>query len=65
MSKIKTKKAASKRFARLASGRIKRYRSHRSHILDKKKTNRKRHLRDPAQISASEVRSVRRMMPYA
>ncbi len=65
MSKIKTKKAATKRFARLASGRIKRYRSHRSHILDKKKTSRKRHLRDPAQISGSEVKSVKRMMPYA
>ena len=65
MSKIKTKKAAAKRFTRLASGRIKRYRSHRRHILDKKKSNRKRHLREPARISASEVKSVRRMLPYS
>ena len=45
MPKIKTSRAAAKRFKRTSDGRFKRNQSHRRHILTKKSTKRKRHLR--------------------
>ncbi|MDH5376720.1 MAG: 50S ribosomal protein L35 [Gammaproteobacteria bacterium] len=65
MPKMKTRKSASKRFTKTASGRIKCKQSHRSHILTKKSTKRKRHLRAPASIHESDVANVNRMCPYA
>jgi large subunit ribosomal protein L35 len=65
MPKMKTKKAAAKRFEVRASGSIKRGQAFKRHILTKKTTKAKRHLRGPVQISEADVRSVRRMMPYA
>ncbi|EGV50685.1 50S ribosomal protein L35 [endosymbiont of Riftia pachyptila (vent Ph05)] len=47
MPKIKTNRGAAKRFKRTASGSFKRNASHRRHILTKKSTKRKRHLRSP------------------
>ena len=64
MPKIKSNSSATKRFKRTGSGKIKRGQSHRRHILTKKSTKRKRHLRSPETIHASDVASVRRMMPY-
>ncbi|MBN1379697.1 MAG: 50S ribosomal protein L35 [Gammaproteobacteria bacterium] len=65
MPKLKTNRGAAKRFKVTASGRIKRGQSHRRHILTKKDSKRKRHLRDPLAITASDVRSVKQMLPYA
>ncbi len=64
MPKMKTHSGAAKRF-RVTAGGVKRGQSHRSHILTKKSTKRKRHLRSPAMLHASDVASARRMMPYA
>jgi large subunit ribosomal protein L35 len=64
MPKIKTLSGAAKRF-RVTAGGIKRGQSHRRHILTKKSTKRKRHLRSAAMLHASDVASARRMMPYA
>ncbi|MBP8288777.1 MAG: 50S ribosomal protein L35, partial [Chromatiaceae bacterium] len=50
MPKIKTNRGAAKRFSFTGSGKIKRNASHRRHILTKKPTKRKRHLRDPAML---------------
>lgn len=63
MPKIKTNRGAAKRFTRTASG-IKRNASHRRHILTKKSTKRKRHLRAPGQIHKADVRMTLRMIPY-
>jgi large subunit ribosomal protein L35 len=63
MPKIKTNRGAAKRFKRTASG-VKRYASHRRHILTKKTTKRKRQLRAPNQIHKSDVRMALRMIPY-
>jgi large subunit ribosomal protein L35 len=63
MPKIKTHRGAAKRFTRSAGG-FKRSQSHRRHILTKKPTKRKRHLRSPEMVAAVDVRMVRRMMPY-
>jgi large subunit ribosomal protein L35 len=65
MPKMKTKKSASKRFEIRASGSIKRGQAFKRHILTKKTTKSKRHLRGAVLISDADVKSVRRMMPYA
>ena len=65
MPKMKTKKSASKRFEVRASGSIKRGQAFKRHILTTKTTKAKRHHRGPVQIADADVRSVRRMMPYA
>ena len=51
MPKMKSNRGAAKRFTKAPSGGIKRAQSHRRHILTKKSTKRKRHLRDDAVIS--------------
>ena len=65
MPKIKSHKGASKRFSANAQGRYKRKQSHRSHILTKKSTKRKRQLRSAAAIHASDSGLVSRMLPYS
>jgi large subunit ribosomal protein L35 len=47
------------------SGGIKRSRAFLRHILTKKSTKRKRHLRGTQQINASDKRAVKSMLPYA
>lgn len=65
MSKMKTNRGAAKRFKRTGKGGFKRAQSHLNHILTKKSTKRKRHLRSTLQVAAVDVKSVRRMMPYS
>jgi len=63
MPKLKTNRGAAKRFKKTASGGFKRGKSHRRHILTKKSTKRKRHLRGGAQVHASDAALVRKMLP--
>ncbi len=65
MPKLKTNRGAAKRFKRSASGGFKRSRSHLRHILTKKSSKRKRHLRGTDQVHEADVGLVRRMLPYA
>ncbi len=65
MPKMKTKKGAAKRFVIRAGGSIKRGQAFKRHILTKRTTKNKRHLRGPVQVHEADVASVRRMMPYA
>ncbi len=65
MPKMKTKKSASKRFHVQGSGGIKRSRAFLRHILTKKSTKRKRGLRGTTQVDATNLRSVRAMLPYS
>ncbi len=65
MPKIKSNRGAAKRFRAKAGGGFKRGQSHRRHILTKKPTKRKRHLRSPAEIAACDVRSISRLLPYS
>jgi len=62
MPKMKTHSGAAKRFKVKANGRIRRGNANRSHILTKMSTKRKRHLRSPDVIDASDAPSVRRML---
>ena len=63
MPKMKTKSGAKKRFKFLGGGAIKRTKSHLQHILTKKTTKQKRHLRGTESISSSDAKRVRSMMP--
>jgi len=65
MPKMKTKSGAAKRFRVRASGSIKRGQAFKRHILTKKTTKNKRHLRGAVAVHDSDVKSVRSMMPYA
>ncbi|MGH8505217.1 MAG: 50S ribosomal protein L35 [Stenotrophobium sp.] len=65
MPKLKTVKSAAKRFAKTGKGGFKRSHSHKRHILTKKSAKRIRQLRGEAQISPSDVREVRQLLPYA
>ena len=64
MPKMKTNRGAAKRFRRTGSGGFKRAQSFRRHILTKKSTKRKRHLRDDATVASADVKMVNRMLPY-
>jgi large subunit ribosomal protein L35 len=64
MPKIKTSRAAAKRFNITAGGKIKIKKSHARHILTKKSRKRKRRLREAAYLSGANVRSVKRLVPY-
>jgi len=65
MPKMKTKSGAAKRFKVRGSGSIKRSQAFKRHILTKKSTKVKRHLRGTQDIHASDVKSVRAMLPNA
>ena len=62
MPKIKTNRGAAKRFKRSSSGRIKRAQSYRRHILTKKSTKRKRHLRPMLAVAEADASAVERML---
>ena len=65
MPKLQTKKSAAKRFRVNGSGGVKRSRAFLRHILTKKSTKRKRHLRGTTSVHASDKRAVKVMLPYA
>ncbi len=60
--KLKSKRGAVKRFKLTASGKVKRYKSMKRHILTKKSPGRKRGLRQSTLVSDSEVAQVRLML---
>lgn len=65
MPKMKTKSGAAKRFKVRPGGSIKRSQAFKRHILTKKTTKNKRHLRGSTGVHASDKASVRTMLPYA
>ncbi|MDH3752816.1 MAG: 50S ribosomal protein L35 [Acidimicrobiia bacterium] len=62
MPKMKTHKGASKRFKVTGSGKIRRRRVNKNHILEKKSPKRKRQLRAPTEVSAANRDAVRRQL---
>lgn len=65
MPKMKTRRAAAKRFKVTGSGEFKRSRAYKSHILEKKTQKRKRNLRKAALISKSDHKRVAKILPYS
>ena len=64
MAKLKTKRAAAKRFKKTANGGLKRSKAYKSHILTKKSTKRKRNLRKSALVDETNVKTMKKIMPY-
>lgn len=62
MPKIKTHRGAAKRFKVTGSGKIKRYRANKSHILTGKSATRGRRLRTATLVSKADLPSVRKML---
>jgi large subunit ribosomal protein L35 len=63
MPKIKTNRAAAKRFKKTGTGKIVFRKSCGSHILTKKTTKRKRSLRKPQIVAKSDRREIRLLLP--
>ena len=64
MPKFKTKKSAAKRFSTTGTGKLKRMKANKSHILTKKTTKRKRALRKPILADETNVKTMKKVMPY-
>ena len=64
MPKLKTNKSAAKRFRITGSGKIKRSKGYKQHILSTKSKKRKRHLRQSTMVSAAESKNIRLLIPY-
>ena len=64
MPKMKSRRAAAKRFKLTASGKIKHRKAYRSHLLGHKTTKLKRHLRSGSHVDATNVAAVKKMLPY-
>ena len=64
MPKIKTNRAAAKRFKVTGSGKLKRNKAYRRHILTKKSPKTKRNLRQPAIVDATNVKNMNKILPY-
>ena len=64
MPKIKTNRAAAKRFKKTATGQLKRNKAYKSHILTKKSTKRKRNLRKAIITDSTNVKNMKKVLPY-
>jgi len=63
MPKVKTKRAAAKRFTKTGSGQLKRMKANKNHILTKKSTKRKRSLRKSTIADHANV-NLKKILPY-
>jgi len=65
MPKIKTHRGAAKRFKKTASGKFKRTKAFKRHILTSKPKQRTRHMRGLEVVSPADAGKLKRMLPYA
>lgn len=61
---MKTSRAAAKRFKLTGTGKLKRAKAYKSHILTKKSTKRKRNLRKGTMTDATNVKNMKKILPY-
>lgn len=64
MAKLKTNKAARKRFKVTKAGRVKRAKAYKRHILTSKRRKNKRNLRKGAFVAAGDMKKFKALMPY-
>ena len=62
--KLKTNRAAAKRFKVTGTGKLKRSKAYKRHILTKKTTKTKRNLRKAAIVDATNVKNMKKILPY-
>lgn len=65
MPKMKSHRGAAKRFKKTGTGRFKRAKAYKSHILTKKSSKRKRNLRKTGYVSEAQEKVIRRLLPYS
>ena len=64
MPKVKTSRAAAKRFKKTGTGQLKRMKAYKSHILTKKSAKRKRYLRHAAMTDSTNAKVMKKILPY-
>ena len=64
MPKMKTSRAAAKRFKVTGTGKLKRNEAYKRHILTKKSAKTKRNLRKPAMTDQTNVKNMKKILPY-
>ncbi|CFX53769.1 Ribosomal protein L35, non-mitochondrial [Syntrophomonas zehnderi OL-4] len=64
MPKMKTHRAAAKRFKKTGSGKIKRSKAYANHMFSSKTPKRKRNLRKPGLVSDVEQKRIAKLIPY-
>jgi len=64
MPKMKTHRGAAKRFKKTGSGKLKRRKAFTSHILTKKSAKRKRNLRKGTLVDSSQLKVMKKVLPY-
>lgn len=64
MPKMKTRRAAAKRFKKTGTGKIKRNHAYMNHILEHKPKKVKRKLRKSTTMSQSDVKRIKQLIPY-
>ncbi|MBQ9156427.1 MAG: 50S ribosomal protein L35 [Eubacterium sp.] len=64
MPKMKTSRSAAKRFKKTGTGQLKRNKAYKSHILTKMTTKRKRNLRKSTLVDESNVKNMKKILPY-
>lgn len=64
MPKLKTNRSAAKRFKKTGTGKLVRMKAYKSHILTKKSAKRKRNLRKSTVVDETNVKNMKKIMPY-
>ena len=64
MPKLKTHRGAAKRFKVTGSGKIKRFKAYKSHLLTGKPAKRMRSLRQSSLVASAQAGNVKRLLPY-
>ena len=64
MPKVKTSRAAAKRFKASGTAKLIRNKAYKSHILTKKSTKRKRNLRKDIVTDSTNVKMMKKILPY-
>ncbi|GAA0085758.1 MAG: 50S ribosomal protein L35 [Clostridium sp.] len=64
MPKMKTHRGAAKRFKKTGTGKLKRAKAFKSHILTKKSSKRKRNLRKASYVSTTQEKAMKKLLPY-
>ena len=64
MPKMKSHRGAAKRFKKTGTGKLKRAKAFKSHILTKKSSKTKRNLRKAGYVSDSQVKVMKKLLPY-
>lgn len=64
MPSMKTNRSAAKRFKKTGNGKLVRNKAFKRHILTKKTTKRKRNLRQQTVVDATNMKTMKKIMPY-